>query len=51
MKFVQAMSLFLIRHELSYIVLLEEILNHNTFPLLEVSELCFTQLNNCGGEF
>ena len=43
--------MLLIRHELSYIVYFAEILNHKTFPLLRVSELCSKFPNNCGSLF
>ena len=40
-EFAQAINMFLlIRRELFYIVQHEGILNHYTFPLLQVIELC-----------
>ena len=37
--------------ELFYIVWRDEMLNYNTFPLLQESELCSSFSNNGGGEF
>ena len=52
LKFAQVMNVsLLIRRELFYIVWHEEILNHNTFPLLQVSKLCSSFFNNCSREF
>ena len=51
-KFAQAINMFLlIRPQLFYIAWHAEILNHHTFPLLQVSELCSSFSNNCGGDF
>ena len=38
-------------HELFYIVWHKQMVSHNTFALLQVSELCFTFSYNCGDEF
>ena len=40
-----------IRRELFYIVQFEEIINNNTFPLLQVSKLDSSHSNNYGEEF
>ena len=51
-KFAQAINMFLlINCGLIYIVWHEEILNHNTFLLLHVFELCSLFTNNCGSDF
>ena len=42
--------LLLIRRELFYINRHEEMLNYNIFPLLQMTELCSSFSNNCGGE-
>ena len=43
------MNMLLIRPKLFNIIKLEEILNHNAFPLLQESDLCFSHTNNFGG--
>ena len=49
-KLAKAIDMMLFYCELFYIVYFEEILNHNTFPLLRGFELCSSNSNNCGGE-